>query len=138
MLAFWDQCGGAGGECGSSAAKPCVDAVWPAASLPLGTSCRRQNEYYWQVLPDNEGSQAPLATRNGLQTLPLWAQCGGTGGSCGAEYPCTDSPWPSTECQPSTRCDRQNAYFYMCTPEGPQVAASSGSGSRKLASWSRR
>lgn len=106
-----------------------MDAEWAGFNLPMGTACTRQTQFYWVVLPENEGSGKPLSLKDGVWTMPLWAQCGGTGGTCGdiPEKPCSDTPWPKAVCQPATRCERQNTYYYMCSPyEAGEPEASDG------------
>ncbi|KAK9809025.1 hypothetical protein WJX72_008102 [[Myrmecia] bisecta] len=49
-LGQYAQCGGKGGDCPQYPAGYCVDGPYPASTCPSGTSCIRQNEWYWQCL----------------------------------------------------------------------------------------
>ncbi len=78
-------------------------ACWARAdssrrSLPAGTSCQRQNQWYHQCLPGG-GSGA---------TLNVWDQCGGKGGNCNG-YTCVDGPFPGQSCPSGTSCQRKRA-----------------------------
>jgi hypothetical protein len=52
-----------------------------------GTTCQRQNEWYWQCL--DGGSAAPSSGK----MLAMFDQCGGKGGNC-AQYACVDGQYP--------------------------------------------
>ena len=66
--------------------------------------------------------------------VPLWGQCGGKGGSCGAGRgggrrrvggaPCEDSAWAGACCGAGNECSRVNEWWWKCAP----VASSSSDG----------
>jgi hypothetical protein len=92
-LGWWDQCGGMGGNC---AGYQCLDGWYPNYACPSGTSCQRQNQWYYQCLPGGSGGA----------TLNVWDQCGGKGGNC-AGFACVDGPYPGQSCPSGTSCQRK-------------------------------
>jgi hypothetical protein len=71
--------------------------------LPAGTSCQRQNQWYYQCLPGGGSSG----------TLKVWEQCGGKGGNCNS-YGCVDAPFPRQSCPGGTSCQRKGECDSLC------------------------
>lgn len=50
-IARWGQCGGAGADCAAIAGPAaCVDASFPGLACASGSTCQRQNPFYYQCL----------------------------------------------------------------------------------------
>jgi hypothetical protein len=110
-LSFWSQCGGRSG-CIASSGLQCVDGPWPAAqfgSCVAGSSCVRQNEWFYQCRP------LPAASSNSPKSVAKWGQCGGRSGCPIA--PCSDSVWGGDfKCAAGTACVRVSEWYRQCRP----------------------
>lgn len=66
--------------------------------------------------------------------VPLWGQCGGKGGSCGAGRgggrrrgaPCEDSAWGGACCGAGNECSRVNEWWWKCAPSASASPSSDG------------
>ena len=72
--------------------------------------------------------------------VPLWGQCGGKGGSCGAGKgrrrgglgaACEDSAWSGACCGAGNECSRVNEWWWKCTPSSAGASSASSSGGGK-------
>ena len=46
--------------------------------------------------------------------VPLYNQCGGSGGSCSSQ--CVNGPWAGYSCVSGSTCNEINQYYYQCQP----------------------
>ncbi|KAK9811457.1 hypothetical protein WJX72_004232 [[Myrmecia] bisecta] len=117
----FDQCGGKGASC--AAAGQCTDVQWEGACCPSGTSCIRQNEWYFQCLgpPTPNRVFVPKYPRpQNLTDNPCYLgtgefdQCGGLGADCAAVGQCVDAQWEGACCPTGLRCERQQRFYWQC------------------------
>jgi hypothetical protein len=74
------------------------------------------------------GAEASVSAADGgagaSKELPLYAQCGGAGGSCRGPLLCKDAPFAGYACAGGKRCVRQNRWFWQCVDDGFNAATS--------------
>jgi hypothetical protein len=125
------------------------DAPDPAYCCGSGSTCSFVNEWYWQCVPTSGGadnsnhrssaSASSTVSVSSNDSLGLWDQCGGMGGSCEA-FGCVDAPFAGASCPASAGCVRLSEWWYQCQPDQHHqggssyqpVASSSGSGESVL------
>jgi hypothetical protein len=136
-MSEFEQCGGAGGNCRSFGESACADAVFPGKACAAGYECVRQNFFYRQCLkPDvvkSLGSawitSAPAARADCPKGfVGFQQQCGGSGGSCKTDAKlgsdCKDAAAPGVCCEPGTKCQRVNEWYWECQGQPTNSAAS--------------
>jgi hypothetical protein len=60
-LKLWEQCGGQSACNGNT---PCADSQWTSSSCSPGSTCIRQDEWYWQCRPSSELLHQQVAARS--------------------------------------------------------------------------
>lgn len=78
--ALWDQCGGSSG-CDDTTHQPCADGRWSGLVCPGGSTCQRQDAWFWQCVPIADSSvKAPTPATTAVGGLVVAASAG-TGGA---------------------------------------------------------
>eukprot|EP00775_Hariotina_reticulata_P009093 gene9093-9263_t len=100
----YGQCGGMGGNCTDY--KDCHDSAFNGYACESGTTCKRQNEWYWQCLEPVKPQPKKVIYKYG--------QCGGKGGNCADYKNCHDSVFDGFCCEDGSTCQRKNEWYWQC------------------------
>ena len=109
-LATYSQCGGVSGGT--------ADAPFVGACCPSGTTCVRQNAYYWQCLPPSQ-TLAPQPSQ-AVRVLDPYSLCGGLDHLTGDSL---DAPYNNTACLEGFTCTRHSPVAWTCDPSTFRCAA---------------
>ena len=111
IISTYSQCGGLSGGT--------ADAPFVGSCCATGSTCLRQNAYYWQCLPPSSQRSAPQPAVS-FQILDPYSLCGGVDQVTSTA---SDAPYNNTACLEGFTCTRHSPVAWTCDPSTFRCAA---------------
>ena len=112
IVSTYSQCGGMSGGT--------ADAPFVGSCCATGTTCVRQNAYYWQCLPPSSSQSSAPQPSTTVQILNPYALCGGVNQVTAQVL---DSPFNNTACLEGFTCTRHSLLAWTCDPSSFRCSA---------------